>query len=141
RANTLVTVTIPATHGQIAAKWLSYPGPPRANILLPDSYDPHRRYPLVLTLSGLNCNYAWYVQSRVAAVFNGLDAIVVMPEGGNGWYADWWNGGERGGPGWESYILDDVLPYVLSHYRILPQRRYHAIIGHSMGGLGAAFLG
>jgi S-formylglutathione hydrolase FrmB len=141
RASQLATITIPAPNGEIASKWLSYSGPPRANVLLPDHYNPHKRYPLVVVLNGLNCNYDWYVKTGVISVFKGLDAIVVMPEGGNGWYADWWNDGERGGPSWETYELDTVLPTILHRYRILPQRRYHAIVGHSMGGLGAAYLG
>jgi S-formylglutathione hydrolase FrmB len=66
---------------------------------------------------------------------------VVMPEGGSGWYTDWWNDGERGGPGWESYELDTVLPTILARYPIRPERRYHAIVGISMGGLGATYLG
>ena len=141
RANKLVTVTIPAPKGEISSKWLSYSGPPRANVLLPDHYNPGKRYPLVVVLNGLNCNYDWYVHTGVISVFKGLEAIVVMPEGGNGWYADWWNDGERGGPSWETYELETVLPTILHRYRILPQRRYHAIVGHSMGGLGAVYLG
>ena len=137
----LVTITIPAPPGQIASKWLSYPGPPRADVLLPSGYDPHQHYPLLVLLNGLNTNYAWFAQTGLTTAFAGLDAIVVMPEGGSGWYTDWWNGGERGSPSWESYELDTVLPFILAHYPILPQRRYHAIAGVSMGGLGAVYLG
>ena len=136
RANKLVTVTIPAPKGEISSKWLSYSGPPRANVLLPDHYNPGKRYPLVVVLNGLNCNYDWYVHTGVISVFKGLEAIVVMPGGGNGWYADWWNDGERGGPSWETYELETVLPTILHRYRILPQRRYHAIVGHSTGWAG-----
>ena len=46
----LVTITIPAVHAEIDPKWLGYPGPPRANVLLPAGYDPHRRYPLIVAL-------------------------------------------------------------------------------------------
>ncbi|HWB67450.1 MAG TPA: alpha/beta hydrolase-fold protein [Mycobacteriales bacterium] len=137
----LVTITIPARHATIPSTWLSYSGPPRANVLLPAGYNPHRRYPLLMLLHGLNSNYAWYAQTGLAKLFDGLRAIVVMPEGGSGWYTDWWNNGRRGDPSWETYELDDVLPAVLSRYRIRPQRRYHAIVGISMGGLGAAYLG
>jgi poly(3-hydroxybutyrate) depolymerase len=34
-----------------------------------------------------------------------------------------------------------VIPTILASYPILPQRRYHALIGISMGGLGATYLG
>ena len=142
RANTLVTITIPDQHGEIPAKWLNYyTGPPRANVLLPDGYTPQKRYPLLVLLHGLNGDYASYAYSGETTVFNGFPGIVVMPEGADGWYADWWNNGERGSPAWESYELNEVIPAVLARYPILPERRYHAIAGISMGGLGAAYLG
>ena len=37
--------------------------------------------------------------------------------------------------------LQTVIPTILAAYPILPQRRYHALIGISMGGLGATYLG
>jgi hypothetical protein len=66
---------------------------------------------------------------------------MVAPEGEVGWYADWFNNGAYGTPRWESYILDEAIPQIVRRYRILPQRRYHALFGISMGGLGAAYLG
>jgi S-formylglutathione hydrolase FrmB len=109
-------------------------------VLLPDRYDPSKPYPLLVLLNGLNTNYAWYAQSGLTAELAGLDAIVVMPEGGSGWYTDWWNDGERGDPAWDSYFLNEVMPTILARYRILPQRRYHALAGTSMGGMGATYL-
>ncbi len=136
-ANQLVTITIPDRHGEIPSAWLSYPSPPRADVLLPDGYNPRKRYPLVLNLGGLGGTYA----TSTFGTDIHINAIVVTPEPGSGWYADWWNDGRRSDPAWESYYLNEVLPAVLSRYRILPQRRYHAIVGISMGGLGAAYLG
>ena len=137
----LVTIAIPAPDGEIASKWLSYPAPPRANVLLPAGYSRHEHYPLVVFLNGLDFNYDSYAKYGLTKPFDRLGAIVVMPEGGNGWYADWWNDGERGAPSWESYELETVIPTILARYPILPQRRYHALIGISMGGLGATYLG
>jgi S-formylglutathione hydrolase FrmB len=135
----LVTITIPAPDGEIPSQWLSYPAPPRANVLLPAGYNPEERYPLLVLLSGLANNYASYAQNGIVAKIEAsdLDAIVVMPEGGNGWYADW----SDNGPAWETYELDVVLPTILDRYPILPGRQYHAIAGFSMGGLGAVYLG
>ncbi len=146
----VVTITIPAPHGEIASTWLrfvgyskslGYSGPPRADLLLPSGYDPHKRYPLVVFLDGLGTNYATWVEAGLDKPFDHQGAIVVTPEGGNGWYADWWNNGERGHPSWESYYLDAVIPTILARYPILPERRYHALVGISMGGLGATYLG
>src|SRR5712672_3616375 len=89
RANTLTTITIPDRHGEIPSKWLSYSATTRTNVLLHKHYNARRRYPLLVLLNGLNCNYAWYAQSGLTADLDGLDAIVVMPEGGSGWYTDW----------------------------------------------------
>jgi S-formylglutathione hydrolase FrmB len=143
RANTLVTITIPDRHGEIPSRWLPYPGPPRADVLLPSGYDPRRRYPLIVLLPGFGNTYAVLGPSMLDAqrVLAGLRAIVVAPEGAKGWYADWFNNGAYGTPQWESYVLDEVIPQILGRYRILPQRRDHALFGISMGGLGAAYLG
>ncbi|HEX3899280.1 MAG TPA: alpha/beta hydrolase-fold protein [Mycobacteriales bacterium] len=133
----LITTTIPDAQGYLPSKWLPYPGEPRAAVLLPSGYDPHRRYPLVLNLGGLGGDYA-------KAAFGPsihVRAIVVTPEPYDGWYDDWWNDGERGGPAWESYFLNDVVPWIPRHYPIRPGRRWHAVVGISMGGLGAAYLG
>jgi S-formylglutathione hydrolase FrmB len=143
RANQLITITIPDRNGEIPSKWLTYPGEPRADVLLPDGYSPHKRYPLIVLLPGFSNTYAILGPSMLDAqqVLAGLQAIVVAPEGETGWYADWYNNGAYGTPEWESYTLDEVIPQILRHYKILPQRRYHALFGISMGGLGAAYLG
>jgi S-formylglutathione hydrolase FrmB len=142
RANKLRTITIPARAGELQSKWLNYyQGTPRANVLLPDGYSRHKRYPLLILLNGLTGNYDSYHYAGDMAVFNGFPGILVMPEGSSGWYTDWWNDGQRGSPAWESYELNEVIPAILARYPILPQRRYHAIAGISMGGLGAPYLG
>ena len=141
RTNRLVTLRIPAPAGEISSKWISYPGPPRANVLLPAGYNPHTRYPLVVFLNGLDFNYDSYAKYGLTKPFDHLQAIVVMPEGGNGWFTNWWNDGQRGEPSWESYELDTVIPTILHRFPIRPERRYHALIGISMGGLGATYLG
>jgi S-formylglutathione hydrolase FrmB len=147
QASQVVEITIPARGGEVSDTWLPrYPhgGPPRARVLLPDGYDPAKAYPLLVLLVGLNSNYSdWSSpgQGEIAKTAKGFGGIIVMPEGGDGWYADWWNQGKRGDPAWESYSLDQVIPQVLARYRIRPERRYHALAGVSMGGLGTAYLG
>jgi hypothetical protein len=62
--------------------------------------------------------------------------IIVMPDGGNGWYIDDANGGPR----WADYDLDDLIPYIDHHYRTIAARSGRAIAGLSMGGFGALSL-
>lgn len=136
-AGRLVTIDVPA--GDV-------PGPARANVLLPDDYDPAKAYPLLLLLHGVGDapNFpSWSRENsgRIVQTAAGLNAIVVMPEGGRGFYTDWFNAGKRGGPSWETYYLDTLLPFVESRYKIAPGRRNRAVAGNSMGGFGAAYLG
>ena len=63
-----------------------------------------------------------------------------MPEGDRGFYTNWWNDGKRGDPGWERYDLDELIPLVERKFRIRKARRWHAIAGLSMGGMGAIYL-
>ena len=121
---------------------------PRAlhvNVLLPDGYDGKRRFPVLYLLHGHGGNYHSWTDAGggdLQYVVGGLQAIVVVPEGGNGWYANWWNGGrDGGGRAWEYFFEDEVVPMVEKRLRVLPGRSNRALGGLSMGGEGSAFLG
>ncbi len=112
---------------------------PKVNVLLPAGYDtnPDRAYPVLWLLHGANGGAdTWASDIEVLAA--GLPAIVVMPDGGTfGMYMDWWQDGARGDPAWATYHLRLLKDTLESRYRILPERRWHAIGGISMGGQGA----
>ncbi len=120
------------------------PQPPSAlpvNVLLPDGYDPARRYPVLYLLHGHGDTYAhWSVPARgdLARIARGFPGIVVMPEAGVGWYANWWSAGTRS-PAWERYHLDELIPLVEKRLPVARGRANHAIAGLSMGGEGAMF--
>src|SRR5437763_9260296 len=110
------------------------------NVLLPDGYDGKRRFPVLYLLHGHGDTYNSWVDPKngdLRHLAAGLPAIVVMPEGGRGWYTNWWNGGKRGDPAWERYHLDELIPLIRRKFRIRSARRWHAIAGLSMGGEGA----
>lgn len=114
----------------------------RVNVLLPDGYDGRRRFPVLYLLHGVGDGYDHWASPKrgdVANVARGFPGIVVMPEGARGWYANWWRGGARGGPAWERYHLEELVPLVERRLRIRRGRRWHAIAGFSMGGAGATF--
>ncbi len=118
----------------------------QAYVLLPDGYDeqPERRWPVYYLLHGVGDGAGQWLDrrkgdARVRAA--GFPGIVVMPEGGRGYYTDAWLGGARRGVNWERYLLDEVVPAIEQRYRILPGREHHAIGGLSMGGYGATLLG
>ena len=116
------------------------------DVQLPDGYDGKKRFPVLYLLHGHSGNYHSWVDPSggdLPYIAGGLPAIVVMPEGGNGWYANWWDGGARGtdGRAWEYFFEDEVVPMVEKRLKVLPGRANHAIAGLSMGGEGAAFFG
>ena len=64
-----------------------------------------------------------------------LPLIVAMAEAGwDGWYSDWWNGGEGGPPMWETFHLSEVRELLERNWQAGDDR---AVAGVSMGGFGA----
>ena len=105
-------------------------------VVLPAGYTSTRCYPVLYLLHAADTVHEWLDQ---ATLYSGLQAIVVVPGGGNGEYTNWWNGGKRS-PGWESWFYDELMPQIETQFPICPQRSEHAIAGSSMGGYGAMFL-
>jgi S-formylglutathione hydrolase FrmB len=107
------------------------------NVLLPDGWSRKRAYPVLYLLHGHGDAFdSWATPQNgdllhIAAGFRG---IVVMPEGGRGWYTNWW-----AGPAWQTYHLDELIPLVEKRLKIAPGRANHAVAGLSMGGEGAMY--
>ncbi|HYH58647.1 MAG TPA: alpha/beta hydrolase family protein [Thermoleophilaceae bacterium] len=141
----LVTLEAPSRHVDPKTASFGGEGPHelKVNVLLPDGYTPGRRYPLLYLMHGAGESHrSWANPAKgdVRRTLDGLDAIVAMPEGGLGYYTNWWNGGERSDPAWERYHLDRVIPLLERRFRIRRARRWHAIAGFSMAGFGSSFL-
>ncbi len=114
-------------------------------VLLPDGYeaDPDRRYPVLYLLHGC-CDFdvpgsrAWTTHGEAEAATAGLPLIVVMPDGGRGgFYSDWFHHGAGGPPEWETYHIDQLMPWVDAHFRTRAAREGRVVAGLSMGGFGA----
>ncbi|USX56102.1 alpha/beta hydrolase family protein [Lentzea sp. HUAS12] len=66
------------------------------------------------------------------------DLITVQLNGsGRGWYSNWVNPGAAGPQNWETFHLDQVIPFVDTNLRTKADRANRAVAGHSMGGFGA----
>ena len=142
----LITIKAPSAHvdpTRVSFNGDDHPRELRANVLLPDGYDGERRFPVLYLLHGVGDSYASWSNSErgdIANTARGFPGIIVMPEADRGFYANWWNEGRRGDPGWERYYLDELIPLVERRFRIREGRRWHAIAGLSMGGLGSTFF-
>jgi len=137
-------------------------------IYLPRGYDgqPAKRWPVFYYLHGLGGSETnWVKNGKLDAAADelGLAAIVVMPDGDDGFYIDSpskvdYDQCMKDGTGlfipaqqphdttcvrarsYETYIAKDLVGWVDAHYRTLPRRDGRAIAGLSMGGFGAMEL-
>ena len=107
-------------------------------IILPESYThSDTRYPVVYLLHGCGGNYsAWLsIKPELPQIASLYNFIIVCPDGKiNSWY---WNSPRNKDMQFEDYISDEVIRYVDSHFRTIPDRKARAISGLSMGGHGA----
>jgi S-formylglutathione hydrolase FrmB len=62
--------------------------------------------------------------------------IVVIIDGNNRMQGSFYVDSSTTG-GWSTFIADDVVSYIDTHYRTIPDRDARGIAGHSMGGFGA----
>jgi hypothetical protein len=119
-------------------------------VYLPPGYDPCKQYPLGFFLHG----FAYDEQSflEFVAIFDKAMAcgqcppvILAVPDGSMGGRATVLNGGSfyinsKAGR-FEDYIMQDVWDFMHQNFPIRPEREAHVMIGGSMGGYGAYFLG
>jgi S-formylglutathione hydrolase FrmB len=125
-----ITITVPVTPG------LKVPDN-HVRVILPVHYAPGRRYPVLYLLHGAGDTYATWTQNTDVVPFSAqFPVIIVMPDSGRnanaGWYADWKDDSRQ----WESFHINDVIPYIESTFHSNGKR---AIIGLSMGGYGAMY--
>jgi S-formylglutathione hydrolase FrmB len=116
-------------------------GPSGVRVLLPDGYDshPNRRYPVLYLLHGAVDDYrSWTDKGDAEAITAKSGLIVVMPDSGPTLgYVNWFNRGSFGPPAWETYHVDELIPWIDRRYRTIATREGRAIAGLSMGGGGA----
>ncbi|HEY8764055.1 MAG TPA: alpha/beta hydrolase family protein, partial [Solirubrobacteraceae bacterium] len=69
----------------------------------------------------------------------GLPVIVVMPDitiggDGGGWCTNWVGSGPHGRPGWETFHIGQLIPWIDRGLQTIPSRSGRAIAGLSQGG-------
>jgi S-formylglutathione hydrolase FrmB len=130
-------------------------GDVKVNVLLPERYSAHpsHRYHVLYLLHGSGGSQVDWAEHGAQKLIDTAAArahlpatITVMPDGGlEGYYSDWYgtdllNPAERIAPAWATYDIDELIPYIDSHYPTIASRRGRAIAGLSMGGFGATSL-
>ncbi len=95
-------------------------------------------FPVWYLLHGLSDDHtAWTRWTGLDRYLAGLPLIVVMPDGGRGWYT---NARTPPPARYESAIIEDLLPWVDATFRTLASRDGRVVSGLSMGGYGAVKL-
>ena len=111
---------------------------PAVNVLLPDGYhDGDARYPVLYLLHGGNEDFRTFdTQHDIQKLTAGRDLIVVMPDASTGWYSDPVSS-NLGPRNWETFHIDQLLPWIDANFRTHPDARGRAVAGFSMGGFGS----
>ena len=106
------------------------------NVIVPERTVGTPPFPVFYLLHGLSDDHtSWSRRTSIERHVADLPLIVVMPDGGRGFYCD-----AVEGPPYERYLLEDVLGFVDRTFQTIPERRGRVIEGLSMGGYGAVKL-
>jgi S-formylglutathione hydrolase FrmB len=118
-------------------------------VYLPPSYDreSNRRYPVVYTLHGYGLHaQQWVGFANVSGLEKGLAAgttkemILVSPDAFSLHNGSFYSNSATTGD-WETFIAVELVNYIDSHYRTIPDRMSRGLSGHSMGGYGTFRIG
>ena len=118
-------------------------------VVLPPSYQENaqRRYPVVYALHGYSIGAEqWTHEIHVPQTIEGAfalgarEVIVVLPDSKTVHNGSMYSSSVTTGD-FERFIAHDLVEYVDAHYRTIPARRSRGLVGHSMGGYGAARIG
>lgn len=106
-----------------------------ATVILPQSDHPGP-FPVLYLLHGLSDDYtAWMRNTSIVRYVSRLPLIVVMPDGGRGFYCD-----AVQGFAYETAITTDLIGYIDKMLPTVATREGRVLAGLSMGGYGALKL-
>lgn len=136
----MIVVPAPSLVGNL----LHDPTDQKAIVYLPAGYEStSRRYPVLYLLHGFSLRSVlsdWEDVTRTAmdafvATHPEKAFIVVIPNGSNAVDGSFYVDSSVGG-NWDRFISRDLVQFIDSHFRTIPDRRSRAVVGHSMGGFG-----
>ena len=118
--------------------------PVRYCVMLPPNYDKEaKKYPVLYFFHGLGENEQALMRSGGWGLIEDLlrthkigDFIMVAPEGRGSFFINSADGQNR----YNDFLLQELLPQVETHYRIIRTRKSRGVTGLSMGGYGGLRL-
>src|SRR3982750_4888951 len=121
--------------------------PVHIRVLLPTTSadHPEARYPVLYLFHGTSGRASdWEVAGDAEKTTAPYDVITVMPDcgfdgDGGFWFTDWVDRTTRHGPSqFESFLIDQLVPWVDTNLRTVADRSGRAVAGLSQGGYGSA---
>ncbi len=107
------------------------------NVVFPDDPEVRRPWSAFYLLHGLSDDQSiWMRRTSIERYVEGKPLVVVMPDGGRGWYT---NAVE--GYAYEDDLVKDVVGLIDRTFPVRAERGGRAIGGLSMGGYGAVKVG
>jgi S-formylglutathione hydrolase len=124
------------------------------SIYLPPSYasESNRRYPVIYLLHGYtDSDDLWFgskphfinvpaVTDKALASGGAREMIIVMPNAYTAYQGSMYSSSPTTGD-WETFVARELVAYVDSHYRTIPEATSRGLAGHSMGGYGTVRIG
>ncbi len=141
------TIKVPSK--QIAGNLLGTPSQREVIVVLPPGYDrdTRRRYPVVYALHGYSIGAAQWIneihlpQTAEGAFATGTpEMIIVLPDSKNEHNGSFYSNSVTTG-NFENFIADELVDFIDDRYRTLARPESRGLVGHSMGGYGAARIG
>lgn len=126
-------------HSRILDKDVKY------SVCLPEDYYRNAHsYPLVYMLHGLGDDEtAWLEYGRISQYYDAevekgaiRPMIFIIPQGYRTYYVNDYKGTFL----YQDMFIQELVPYIDSIYRTIPDRQHRGLIGYSMGGFGALVL-
>ena len=110
-------------------------------VIVPDNYKKSKKkFPVVYLLHGYSGNYATWVKS-FKEVSQQVDRYGFIAIGVDGNYSSWYFDSPIDPTfKYETYIIDELVPFIDKKYKTIASREGRAISGLSMGGHGALYL-
>ena len=105
-------------------------------VILPQDAKGDGPFPVLYLLHGLSDDDTiWERRTSIERYVAAMPLIVVMPDGGRGFYTD-----AVQGMAYESHIMEDVIGFTERFFPAMRERKGRAIGGLSMGGYGSMKL-
>lgn len=108
-------------------------------VLLPTNYDATTRYPVLYLLHGTSGTASdWVRNGNAEQASLGKPLIIVMPDvslndSGGSWCTNWVDQ-STGAANWETFHVDELIPWIDANLPTIANRQGRAIAGLSMGG-------